>query len=58
MDQNQVEQFIDAILCNDEVSTDEELVEHFMQELNIQKDEAEKIVAKRDEKLNEFFKRT
>jgi hypothetical protein len=47
--------FIDAILCNDEVSTDEELIQHFVTHLTISVEEATAVVAKRDEKFNEFF---
>jgi polyhydroxyalkanoate synthesis regulator phasin len=44
-------EWINAILHNDEVSTDQELVEHFVKEGNLTEDEAKRFVAQRDKCL-------
>lgn len=44
--------FIKAILQNDEVSTDTELINHFMKELNITKEEASFYLSQRNDALN------
>ena len=41
-------EYTEAVLTNDEASTDEELVELFMTELQISQERAQKIVSKRD----------
>ncbi len=47
--------YINAVMCNDEVSTDEELFNWFEEELNISKELAIKIVSFRHEALREIF---
>lgn len=47
--------WIKSILNNDEVSSDEELVEHFVIEGGLTKDEAERWVALRPQYLREVF---
>jgi len=43
--------FINSCLVNDEYSTDEEMENHFIKELNISKDLAEEIISHRQEAL-------
>lgn len=47
----QIMPFISDILTNDEVSTDEELVEHFKKEIRMTDKEARAFVARREEFL-------
>ena len=47
--------YINAVMCNDEVSTDEELFNWFEKELNISKELAITIVSFRDTALREIF---
>ena len=47
--------YINAILLNDESSTDEELVNLFIQELSISKELSEKIVSHRNQALLDFI---
>ena len=46
--------FINAVMSNDEVSTDEELIAHFKKELDIRGKLAGEIVSFRDKALNEL----
>lgn len=46
--------FINAILCNDEVSTNEETIAHFKKELDISGTLAGRIVSFRGNALNEL----
>lgn len=46
---------IDAILSNDEASTDEELISHFMSEIGLTEAQAKQQVSKRTEMLNRLF---
>ena len=46
--------FINAVMCNDEVSPNEELISHFQKELAISKRLAVKIVSFRGKALNEL----
>ncbi len=50
------EQWVKAVLSNDEVSSDEELVDHFVQEGGLIKEEAEGWVAKRSFYLNNLVR--
>lgn len=47
--------WIKTTLANDEVSSDEELVEHFIKEGDLTRDEAERWVALRPQYLREVF---
>jgi hypothetical protein len=46
--------FINAVMCNDEVSPNEKLISHFQKELAISKRLAVRIVSFRGEALNEL----
>ncbi len=46
--------WIAAVLTNDETASDDELVAYFMQEGNFTKEEAEVLVSKRSEFLNQY----
>ncbi|HEY0087406.1 MAG TPA: hypothetical protein VGB37_01105 [Candidatus Lokiarchaeia archaeon] len=43
--------FINSILLNDEVSTDKELIKHFIKELGVNKELSKEVVSHRDEAL-------
>ena len=54
MERDKIERLIISTLTNNEVSTDEELIDYFVSEVDITKEEAEHWIAKRNEYLNEF----
>ena len=49
----QTAHWVAAVLTNDETASDDELVAYFMQEGNFTKEEAEVLVAKREEYLSQ-----
>jgi arginine repressor len=54
MNTNDSQAAIDSILTNDEVSTDEELMAHFVNEMGLTTQEAESQVARRNQMLNKI----
>ena len=54
--QNKLEHWIKSVLSNDEDSTDQELVDWFMQEGGLSKEEAEAWVSKRSFYLNNLVR--
>nr|WP_280971432.1 hypothetical protein [Cupriavidus gilardii]WDE72671.1 hypothetical protein [Cupriavidus gilardii] len=47
--------WVETILSNDETSTDEQLIEHFIAEGGIERAEAVALVARRNEFLSDLF---
>jgi hypothetical protein len=52
---NKLKRWIEAVLSNDEVSSDEELIEHFMAEGKLSEKDVKYCVSKRMSYLNNLF---
>lgn len=53
-DYQRIVRFVKTTLHNDETSTDDELVKHFMEECNITETQARRYVAQREKCLNNY----